>query len=361
MVDLDRVVAGDCRAILPAWAAAGVRAQCVVTSPPYWGLRDYGDYDDMIGLEETPAQWVEELAHVFDLVRDVLADDGVLWLNVGDCYVSSPRGDSPQDRVPRPHCKNAQRIGRRSTAHQLSNTATGDLKPKDLVGLPWMLAFALRARGWWLRQDVVWHKPNPMPSSVRDRCTTAHEYLFLLSKSRRYYWDYDANSEPVSGTANPRGAGLNPKTAPVAGWADGPGAHSTREHAKNRKDAERASQGLRDSTKFGRGPGWRNRQNESFSAAISPAVVTRRNRRSVWSVPSQPLSEDHFAAFPERLVELCLASATRPGDLVIDPFMGSGTVGRVAERMGRRWLGCELSEEYVEIARRRTAQRGLSL
>ncbi|MGO4151484.1 DNA-methyltransferase [Cupriavidus sp. YAF13] len=310
---------GDCCAVMRDLVAAGVRVQCIVTSPPYWGLRDYG-VAGQLGLEPTLREFLDSMVEVFDLCRELLADDGTLWLNMGDGYVP---------------CRAA------------------GVKPKDVTGQPWRLALALQDAGWWLRQDIVWHKPNPMPESVRDRCTKAHEYVFLLTKSERYFCDFAAMQEPVSGGAHSRGAGVNPKADIPSGWDTSAGGH-------------RALKGRYAGTGVGFGRGYdkvakpRAKQNASFAAAVAPLVDTR-NRRSVWTIPTQSYSEAHFATFPEALVEPCVLAGSRPGDIVLDPFMGSGTVASVAQRLGRRWLGAELNPEYIALQAERTRQPGLVL
>lgn len=310
---------GDCRAVMRDLIAAGVRVQCIVTSPPYWGLRDYG-VAGQLGLEPTLREFLANMVEVFNLCRELLTDDGTLWLNMGDGYVP---------------CRAA------------------GVKPKDVTGRPWRLALALQDAGWWLRQDIVWHKPNPMPESVRDRCTKAHEYLFLLTKSERYFYDFAAMQEPVSGGAHARGAGVNPKAEIPRGWDTSAGGH-------------RALKGRYPGTGVGFGRGYdkvakpRAKQNASFSAAVTDLVDTR-NRRSVWTIPTQSYSEAHFATFPEALVEPCVLAGSRPGDIVFDPFMGSGTVASVAQRLGRRWLGAELNPEYIALQAERTRQPGLVL
>lgn len=323
---------GDCRAVMRELIAAGVRVQCIVTSPPYWGLRDYG-HPGQLGQEPTLREFLANMVEVFDLCRELLADDGTLWLNMGDGYVP---------------CRAA------------------GVKPKDVTGQPWRLAFALQDAGWWLRQDIVWHKPNPMPESIRDRCTKSHEYVFLLTKSERYFYDFSAMQEPVSGGAHARlpgnGVGFGhgyddaervAKRGRIKmpdGWDTGAGGHGSfhrqgREKGKTRK--------LADGTD-------RTKNNESFDAAMQVMPATR-NRRSVWTIPTQAYPEAHFATFPEALVEPCILAGSRPGDIVLDPFMGSGTVASVAQRLGRRWLGTELNPEYIALQAERTRQPGLVL
>ena len=282
---------GDCRDTMRRWAEQGVKAQMCVTSPPYFGLRDYG-HEGQIGLEQTPEQYIAAMVEVFRCVRDVLADDGTLWLNIGDSYANDGKwgGSSGGKHAKALHGNTS--IGR-------TKVTTG-LKPKDLIGIPWMLAFALRADGWYLRQDIIWHKPNPMPESVRDRCTKAHEYIFLLSKSDRYFFDSEATKEDaVRGHAG-------------SDFRKG----KTAIHQENRvSQAERTDDG-------------------------------KRNRRSVWTVATRPYKGAHFATFPPALIEPCILAGSRRGDIVLDPFMGSGTTAAVALQHGRQYLGCELNAEY---------------
>jgi DNA modification methylase len=334
---------GDCRELLQELAADGVRVQCIVTSPPYWGLRDYG-VAGAIGLEPTLAEWLDCIVGVFTRARAVLADDGLLWLNMGDAYASDGKwGGETGGKQSYLSDVDRKRVGRHKRY-------TG-LKPKDLMGQPWRVAFALQDDGWWLRSDIIWHKPNPMPESVTDRPTKAHEYVFLMSKSEQYHYDASAIAEPVTGGAHARGNGVNPKA--VVGWAVGNGPHTAKDHS-------RARQGLKDSTKFGRGAGWRARQNPSFSAAVSGLVDTR-NMRTVWTIPTQPFDGAHFATFPEDLVARCILAGSRPGDIVLDPFMGSGTVGKVATDLGRQFIGCELNPEYVELHAMRRTTTGMPI
>lgn len=298
---------GDCRETMRRWAEQGIKAQTCVTSPPYFGLRDYG-HEGQIGLERTPEEYIAAMVEVFRCVRDVLADDGTLWLNIGDSYARTGGTDRNVSTT-------AQVGSTRNTLEQMSNrtqnaTAIG-LKSKDLIGIPWMLAFALRADGWYLRQDIIWHKPNPMPESVRDRCTKAHEYVFLLSKSERYFYDYEAVREPE-----------------VCGRMRGPALH-------------------RDQISTNGNSGLTRRQSDGF-----------RNRRSVWTVATRPYNGAHFATFPPALIEPCILAGSRTGDIVLDPFMGSGTTASVALQHGRQYLGCELNPEYEPLQDRRIAEAG---
>ncbi len=302
-----------------------------VTSPPYWGLRDYGPANQ-IGLESTPEAYVCSLRTAFAEVWRVLKDDGTLWLNIGDCYTASGCGGdtgrsglqgsiTSQDESKRAGQRRGagssfrrDRMPRQDSPHK---SAPG-LKPKDLVGIPWRVAFALQADGWYLRSDIIWHKPNPMPESVTDRPTNAHDYLFLLSKSRRYYYDADAIKEP----------------------------HTT----GDRPDKWEGR------TYDGKGPaaddGRRNGNVRAYT--MDPAG---RNKRSVWTIPTYAYEGAHFATFPEALVQPCILAGCPLGGLVLDPFLGSGTVGAVSERLGRRWVGTDLT--YQPLAQARTAQRGI--
>jgi len=310
--------------------------QCVVTSPPYWALRVYPDANQ-IGLEPTPQAFVATLVEVFREVWRVLRNDGTCWIVLGDSYASGGRGgDSGASglegttRSQDESKKAGPRIGQRSsfrrdrrTREDVPHKGAGALKPKDLIGIPWMVAFALRDAGWYLRSEIIWHKTQPMPESVTDRPTKAHEQMFLLSKSSRYFYNADAIKEPVSGVSHDRGAGANPKARGVDGNGHGNGRH---------------------------------KQNESFSVAIA-GLVERRNKRDVWTIPTEAYAAAHFATFPQALVTPCLLAGSRPGDLVLDPFLGSGTVGAVAARLGRRWVGTDLS--YQDLSKARTAQRGI--
>lgn len=269
---MNKIEFGDCRDIMRRWADEGIRVQTCVTSPPYFGLRDYG-HPGQIGLEQTPEEYIAAMVEVFRCVRDVLTDDGTLWLNMGDSYGSG----------------------------------------KQLLGMPWRVAFALQSNGWVLRQDIIWHKPNPMPESVRDRCTKAHEYIFLLSKSERYFFDHEAIKEP----------------------------------------AKVSSEGIRfGGSKYGD-------SNDPKHATKSGNVskeYEKANKRSVWSVPTKPYSGAHFATFPMELITPCVLAGSRLGDIVLDPFMGSGTTAQVAMQWDRKYLGCELNPEYGALQNERIQQ-----
>lgn len=305
---MNRIEFGDCRETMRRWAADGVKVQTCVTSPPYFGLRDYG-HDGQIGLEQTPEQYISAMVEVFRCVRDVLADDGTLWVNIGDSYYNTNPGSGGKCVLP-----GAGRAMKEARYHNAKRDFSGtDLKPKDLIGIPWMLAFALRADGWYLRQDIIWHKPNPMPESVRDRCTKAHEYVFLLSKSDRYYFDNEAMREPAVGNASGAAASF------------------------------KRSGSKREQTIPGQGYGTHRPEREDV------AYNKTRNKRSVWTVATRPYKGAHFATFPTALIEPCILAGSRPDDIVLDPFMGSGTTAAVALEHGRQYLGCELNENYKPL------------
>jgi DNA modification methylase len=284
--------------------------QTCVTSPPYFGLRDYG-HDGQIGLEPTPDDFVQAMVEVFREVRRVLRDDGTVWLNLGDSYNASPGQRKVTDKAGPKQASDAGSIGAPSRSVE-------GLKPKDLIGIPWMVAFALRADGWYLRQDIIWHKPNPMPESVTDRCTKAHEYIFLLTKGPRYYFDAKAISEP----------------AIHAGAV-----------VKN-NDGKNGQMGDFGATRGG------------FLKEGGVTVGDTRNKRSVWTVNSQPFPDAHFATYPPDLIEPCVLAGCPVGGTVLDPFGGAGTTGLVADRNGRNAVLCELNPEYAAMAERRLSADG---
>ena len=291
---------GDCRDTMRKWKEQGVKANTCVTSPPYFGLRDY-KVAGQIGLEATPDEYIAAMVEVFRCVRDVLTDDGTLWLNIGDSYAANRSYQVPSTKGGAKH-SDSQSVGGKGSS------APDGLKPKDLIGIPWLLAFALRSDGWYLRQDIIWHKPNPMPESVRDRCTKAHEYIFLLSKSEKYFFDSEAMKEPA----------LN------AG--------------------KRVSLGEKSFSK-GQAAGAGIAASGNGTAAFYDVPETR-NRRSVWTVATKPYKGAHFATFPSTLIEPCILAGSKPGGTVLDPFMGSGTTAAVAVTNARRYLGCELNTTY---------------
>jgi len=360
-----RILTGDCRDVLRTLPDESVH--CVVTSPPYWGLRDYG-VTGQIGLETDYREFVAEMVAVFEDVRRVTRADGTLWLNLGDSYASQG-GPGWQG-------KNGQRADRRFTAvrdtvglRAVSRDVQCGLKPKDLCGIPWRVAFALQDAGWWLRQDIIWSKPNPMPESVTDRCTKAHEYLFLLAKSERYYFDQAAILEPCSPNTHARlsqdvQAQIGSERVP--GKTNGNMKAVARRGGGNRthKGTEAYEAGAREHrTKAGliafsekqrklaeAGSGIKNNTSMDEALAIMPV---ERNKRSVWTVTTQPFNEAHFATFPPALIEPCILAGSPRGGVVLDPFGGAGTTGLVADRLGRDAILIELNPQYADMARRR--------
>jgi DNA modification methylase len=324
--------------------------QCCVTSPPYWGLRDYG-VPGQIGMEATPEEFCAVMVRVFREVRRVLRPDGTCWVNMGDAYANDGKwgGSTGGKHVSALHGNSG--VGRQKK--------TTGLKPKDLCGIPWRVAFALQADGWYLRSDIIWHKPNAMPESVTDRPTKSHEYLFLFSKSMNYYYDQHAITEPCSDGTHPRRP-VNGKTP--AGWdtSTGEGGHSSVH--KNGRDSWKGSQfhsGKTGDHQLGRSQTERKhdqgtKNNASFDAAMA-VMPERRNKRTVWTVPTAPYKEAHFATYPSALIRPCILAGSRPGDTVLDPFLGSGTTGMVALELGRKCIGIELNPEYAALARKRCA------
>jgi len=321
-----QILIGDVRERLRSLPDGSVH--CAVTSPPYFGLRDYG-MPGQIGLEATPAAFVETMVEVFREVRRVLRDDGTLWLNLGDSYAASTKGAGGQGK---------QHTNAGSVMADRSWRIPSGLKPKDLIGIPWRVAFALQADGWYLRQDIIWSKPNPMPESVTDRCTKAHEYLFLLSKSARYHYDAAAIAEALTASSIER---LSQPTLDQQAGSD---------RVPGKTNGPMKAVGGR--------PG--GKKPDQFDALVSGAGrsgvgegLAMRNRRSVWTVATQPFSEAHFATFPPALIEPCILAGCPKGGTVLDPFGGAGTTGLVADRHGRNAILIELNPAYAEIARKR--------
>lgn len=368
---MNKCFIGDCREEMKKLIADGVKVQTCVTSPPYWGLRDYGtatweggdplafpckhkavkeksryDYamqegsrhaeiakttqgtdqarwknicphcgavhiDNQLGLEKTPEEYVSNLVEVFRLVWELLYKDGTLWLNLGDSYAGSGH-----DYLSEIKGKQATNKGTLFMANRPSAKVPNGLKPKDLVGIPWRVAFALQADGWYLRSDIIWHKRNPMPESVKDRPTKAHEYIFLMSKNQKYYYDYEAIKEPYA------------------------------ESSILRADDSQVTTSNPD-------------RPVGFKRSLS--LSGKRNKRSVWTVSTKPYKEAHFATFPPDLITPCILAGSRVGDIVLDPFFGSGTTGEVASKLGRQWIGIELNPNYEKLQIERTAELGLGL
>ena len=361
---MDNILIGDCREKLRELENSSV--QMCVTSPPYWGLRDYGTatwvggdpecphmrttkiskdtatghkamfdqghvvgdaiyknrcpkcgaerQDSQLGLEETPEEYVHNMVEVFREVRRVLRDDGTLWLNLGDSYYNYRPGKG-QSLTKQTVSKSNQDLPQ--DCSRRGNKIEG-LKEKDLVGIPWRVAFALQADGWYLRQDIIWQKPNPMPESVKDRCTKSHEYIFLMSKSPKYYYDYEAIKERAQnwGTRDRSNGKYTSGDVPISGGAHG---------------------GLK-------GKEWEDQPT--------------KNKRSVWSVATKPYKGAHFAVFPTELITPCILAGSKEGDTVLDPFLGSGTTGYVCESLNREWIGVELNNDYVPLQQERVQQRG---
>lgn len=302
---LNQTHAGDCLRLLQRMHADGVRVQTCVTSPPYFGLRHYlpPEHPDKpleIGIQGTPQQYIRRLVEVFRAVRQILADDGTLWIVIGDTYAARRSYQAASTRGGPKHAAAQAALG---IARPFP-----DIKAKDMLGIPWMLAFALRQDGWYLRQELIWHKPNTMPESVTDRCTRSHEHIFLLAKRARYYFDHLAIREP---STDPRGPGNQ---------------HPVRQPPFERVTGTNAN--LRGSLhRIG--------------------ARTLRNKRDVWTVATRPFRGSHFAVFPERLIAPCILAGSRVGDTVLDPFMGSGTTGTVAQQLGRHFIGCELVRSFI--------------
>ena len=305
----DTILFGDCRktlGTLHAQITTGIaeKARMCVTSPPYYGLRDYGGEDSQIGQEQSPEEFIDELVKVFREVRNVLTDDGTCWVNLGDSYYNYRKdGCIPKQTF----ASNRQDLP--ETTPRRSNKLKG-LKEKDLIGIPWMFAFAMRADGWHLRQDIIWHKPNPMPESVRDRCTKAHEYMFLFSKNKKYFYDNEAIKEPAKD------------------WG-------TRDRSKGKYHNE--------------GTGLQPHSGLSKS-------YPKKNKRSVWTITNKPYRGAHFAVYPPDLIEPCIKAGSEKGDIILDPFMGSGTTAMVAKSLGRDYIGCELHEDYGNLIKKRVEE-----
>lgn len=335
---LNQVHVGDCRQLMRQMIADGVKVQTIVTSPPYWGLRDYG-VPGQFGLERTWVRHVARIRGAFRLAHQLLADDGVLWLNYGDSYHSARPGGAIGDNSTIKGQRGQEEFRKASRAMKSriqppdidgpNRRRQSGLKPKDLVGMPWRVAFALQEDGWYLRSDVIWSKANPMPESVVDRPTKSHEYVFLLAKSEHYHYDAAAIAEPA--------ASLGPNGPQHSPYGQGFTRRSKSGNATREHRADHLGSGV-------------------------PWEGITRNVRSVWTMVQQPFPGAHFATFPQALVRRCVLAGSRGGDTVFDPFMGSGTVAQVADGLGRRWIGCEINPEYAAMyGRQRAAQLGMGL
>jgi DNA modification methylase len=298
------ILIGDNRKALKELSDASV--QTVVTSPPYWGLRDYG-HGEQIGLEQSPDDFIEQLCIVFDEVWRVLKDDGTIWVNLGDSYSAMRDSKATPDSL---RNGDGTKVGTAANRNP-ENLRKAGLKHKDLVGIPWRFAFAMQARGWYLRSDIIWHKPNPMPESVTDRPTKSHEYIFLMTKSPRYYYDHEAIKEDAI-------------------WAEEKRAGKGRLHYDGKRQGEKGT------------------GQENFVS-----IVDKKNKRSVWQVNVKGYKEAHFATYPTELIEPCILAGSKEGDTVLDPFSGSGTTGEVALKHGRNYVGLELNPHYAAISEKR--------
>ena len=391
------ILEGNCLETLKTLSACSV--QCVVTSPPYYGLRDYG-VEGQIGMEDTPEAYVENLVAVFRECFRVLKDDGTLWLNLGDSYWGgkgqSAHGGSEKQRARFERNESISREYQEIGRHGWTAPKDGKhpvIKPKDLVGIPWMVAFALRADGWYLRQDIIWAKPNPMPESVIDRCTKSHEYIFMLSKSAQYFYDFEAILEPANfdGRKATKMKGSqkyqngfaptdeNPNTLHVKGherWSRqmpgiGPKHGAERKRGEEYKPIRgyKTKSQIEDMQHHGgsiqssyglSGNGFKGHSG-NLDADGNPLGhdidgVPARNKRDVWFVSTKPYKEAHFATFPVDLIEPCILAGSKEGDTVLDPFNGSGTTGEVSIKHHRLYIGCELNPKYVKLTHRRLSQ-----
>lgn len=306
-MELNKIYCGNCVEVLKTFSDKSIN--CCITSPPYYGLRDYG-VSGQIGNEDTPEQYIEKLVNVFKEVRRILKDDGVLWLNLGDSWAGSNQGAGTKNLTKKQASNHGTNYMNTDT-HKSKLSKLIGYKPKDLIGIPWMAAFALREAGWYLRQDIIWAKGNPMPESVKDRCTKSHEYIFLLSKSRKYYFDYESIKEPA--VTQPKARDKN-KEGYQADYPKG----------------DRFSSGERVYGADG-----------------------MRNKRDVWNVNIKPCKEAHFATFPDTLIEPCVLAGCPEGGIILDPFMGAGTTGIVSKRNNRNYVGIELNPNYIQIAENR--------
>jgi len=327
-----RIVCGDALTVLRTMPDEVV--QTCITSPPYWGLRDYR-VEGQLGLEKTPEEYVAKMVQVFREVRRVLKSDGTLWLNLGDSYANDGKwGGETGGKQAYLSDNDRRRVGREE---RLSS-----LKPKDLCMIPARVALALQADGWWLRCPIIWVKPNPMPESVKDRPTRAHEYLFLMAKSERYYYNADAIKEPAS----------HETTKMPDGWESGPGTHGSF-HRDGREKGQKTDKQRGHSRRHA---GFNDRWDAMEKAEHCSG---KRNKRDVWEIATQPYKDAHFATFPEKLVEPCILAGSRERDLVLDPFSGSGTTSAVAKRLARRWVAIELNLKYCRLNQRRVRQEEL--
>lgn len=334
-MEIDKIYQGDCLEVLKTFEDNSI--DCCVTSPPYYALRDYG-VDGQIGLEETPEKYIERLTEVFMEVHRVLKLNGTLWLNIGDSYWGGGLRGSELNE----HSGKIQKGSKGTHCGEAMPSCKGNMcgyKPKDLIGIPWMLAFSLRNNGWFLRQDIIWEKPNQMPESVKDRCTKSHEYIFLFSKSQKYYFDYESIQEPAVTQGD-----VGSKKFGGTKYGDNDDSHFQTYSGKEWKPKTKNCQ------YDGQVP---NSMHIRREMGLPDKVYTVRNKRDVWSINVKPCKEAHFATYPQELVSPCILAGSPEGGVVLDPFIGSGTTGIVANKLGRHYVGIELNPEYVEMAERR--------
>ena len=377
---------GDVRDVLRQMIADGVKVQTIVTSPPYWGLRSYlpaghQDKASEIGSEPTLGEFLSTMVGVFDLCHQVLADDGTMWVNMGDSYAGSwgaqSRGGPPSDKSTlkgNGHIGGGPKISQLSAVQALaapkgertgSLDRTPGLKSKDLMGQPWRLAFALQDAGWWLRQDIIWHKPNPMPESIKDRCTKAHEYVFLMSKSERYYFDQGAIRTPLSAETKPLSFETmdfkaRDKYKMPDGWNTGPGGHGSF-HPEGRGKGKKAGPNAMRGQGQNRPEGGGRSNREGRDMATVAINANSANKRSVWTVATEAYPGSHYATFPRALIEPCILAGAPAGGTVLDIFMGSGTTAQVAEQLGRKWIGIDIDIRNKALQDERLRQPSLDL
>jgi len=328
---INRIIPGDVLEALRLFPDNLV--QTVVTSPPYWGLRDYG-VSGQLGLEQTPEEYISKLVEIFEEVKRVLRHDGTVWLNMGDSYAQGGRGGAFSEKSAKQATNFGSLLGPKK--------APVGMKPKDLCGIPWMVAFALRADGWYLRSDIIWSKPNPMPESVTDRPTKSHEYIFLLTRSPKYYYDADAIKEKAETAPNDK-----------SGHKFGGKKNNTVEYTHSNKPGKKWVPEY--------GGGGSNFKGHSGNQGADGTIYILRNKRTVWEVATHPYPEAHFAVFPEKLIKPCILAGSPEGGLVLDLFMGSGTTALVAKNLNRNYVGIELNAEYIKMAEKRLSQTRLDI
>ena len=339
MPPLNTIICGDTLEVLKTWPDEFV--DCVITSPPYWGLRDYGVVRQL-GLEKTPEEYVAKMVEVFQEVKRVLKKEATCWLNLGDSYATQHETGTTDKAK---GWTSATGIGGRQLEH--ARAGSGGLPSKNLVGIPWRVAFALQADGWYLRQDIIWAKPNPMPESVTDRCTKSHEYIFLLAKSPKYYFDAEAIKETAK-------YGLNGEDERPAGIV------REREYEYDSKRNNNPEAYMAPDKRAGKGRiAYEGKRKNSGTHESFVSIPEKRNKRSVWTVTTKPYAEAHFATFPADLIIPMVKAGSPEKGIVLDPFMGSGTTAYVARQLGRNYLGIELSKDYIKLAERRLSQNVL--